>query len=133
MGNDQMKCLVSGLNKKSCQVNDTDFVRKSTIMTHLSSLFITSICCCSNAASVCASPPPPWSSDVSLPASLSMSDRRLLSNARATFFSTLSCSSFCHSCSLRVNTLVGESCIPARPLVSRLTVSLLQLPQKQIA
>lgn len=96
----------------------------STITTHLSSLLITSICCCNNDANVCASPPTPLSSDVSLSASLSMSDNRFVSNAMATFFSTLSCSSFCHSCSLSVNTRLGESSIPARPFVSRLTGSL---------
>lgn len=99
-------------------------LKDSTITTHLSSLLITSICCCNNDASVCASPPTPLSSDVSLPASLSMSDNRFVSNAMATFFSTLSCSSFCHSCSLSVNTRLGESSIPARPFVSRLTGSL---------
>lgn len=92
--------------------------------TYLSSLLIMSICCCRRDAKVCASPPTPLSSEMSLPASLSMSESRPVSNAMATFLRTLACSSFCHSCSFSVNTLLGESSIPERPFVSRLTGSL---------
>ena len=94
------------------------------ICTYLSSLLIMSICCCRREAKVCASPPTPLSSETSLPASLSMSESRPVSNAMATFLRTLACSNFCHSCSFSVNTLLGESSIPERPFVSRLTGSL---------
>lgn len=92
--------------------------------TYLSSLLIISICCCSREAKVCASPLTPLSSDISLPASLSMSESLAVSKAIATFLRTLSCSSFCHSCSFSVKTLLGASSIPARPFVSRLIGSL---------
>ena len=109
--------------------------------THANSLLIASNCCCNTFAKCCASPDDRFSSaassifgtfgkteswlfneprsDATLSVSSSFTDA--VSNACETVDTTVACVSFCHSCSLIVNTLVGSpSRLRTRALSSRL-------------